>query len=175
MLKHLSKTLEKGNSSKDYKSQHREKKGIYQRDAFDFIHVVKNWEKIVGPKLAKNTAPVKIFNGQLIILTSHSLYSNELSFLNNIIIKKISENFPSLKGKIKKLSFQTANNYFKQKNNTIEEQIKQDLSSNNKNKLHPYSPEYQRLQSEAEEKFGHIEDNELKEIIKNLYIQSDQK
>lgn len=173
MLKHLGKTLNTDDSKNNYLSEDRMNKGIYQKDSFDFLFLVKNWSKIVGEKLAKNTAPVKIYNSQLIILTSHSVFNTEINFLNEIIIKKIVQDFPSLAGKIKKIGFQTSNNFFKDKKEELDNFILKDIQKQ-RSKTHQYSPEFIKLNKEADEKFADIEDQELKKLIKKLYVQNSQ-
>jgi hypothetical protein len=174
MLKHLSKMLHRPRFQKRKKAYGKAKRGIYEQDSFDFIQLVQDWDFVVGEKLAKNTAPLRIFNKQLIVLTSHAIYSNQLSFLSIAIIRKINEQFPSLIGKISKLSYQTSNDHFKKKNLSPDQIMKKDLESQSRDTetLHPYSPKFLKLQSEAEDKFGDIQDHELKDLIKKLYVKT---
>ena len=79
---------------------------------FDFLDLIKKWETIVGTKMMKVTSPLKIKSDCLFIITKHSIYSQELSFLSEEIKNEIFKVFPKLKPVIKKLAFQTQERFF---------------------------------------------------------------
>lgn len=133
---------------------------------FDFLDLIKRWPEIVGPKLALVTAPLKIRSDSLCVITKHSVYSQELSFLAEPIKSEIFKIFPNLKPIIKKLVFQTQEGFFAQKSQQEKE------SSAAIQKLHPQSPKYKILKQEAERLFGDVEDQELKEVLISIFIQS---
>lgn len=149
------------------KRYYRQKLGLYSRqnDCFDFIHLVQSWEDIVGPMLASNTIPLKIQNGQLIVLTKHAIFSQELGFMTPIILKKITQRFPKFKNQAKKIKFVTSEKYF---NVPIE---KKSPTPKHSNIQHAFSPEYQRKKILANKAFSEIEDEELKDLLISLYLQ----
>lgn len=134
---------------------------------FDFLDLIKKWPEIVGPKMCLVTSPLRLKQDSLFIITKHSIYSQELSFLSEEIKGEIFKVFPKLKPVVKKLVFQTQENFFQQKSAQAEEVQKQIQQ-----KLHPQSPKYKLMKLEAERLFKDIEDSELKELLISLFIQS---
>lgn len=134
---------------------------------FDFLELVKKWPEIVGPKMSQVTSPLKIKSDSLFVMAKHASYSHQLSFLSEEIKGEIFKIFPQLKPVIKKLVFQTQENFFDQKE-------EQEAKSTNSlpPKLHPQSPQYKLLKNEADRLFGDIEDAELKEMLISIFIQS---
>lgn len=132
---------------------------------FDFLELIKKWPEIVGPKLAAVTSPLKIKQDSLFVITKHASYSHELSFLGETIKREIFKYFPNLRAVIKKLAFQTQENFFNQK-------LAQEAAKAEAMPLHPQSPKYKLLKLEAERLFGDIEDQELKSTLISLFIQS---
>lgn len=133
---------------------------------FDFLQLIKKWPEIVGPKLSPVTSPLKIQHGSLFVMAKHASYSHQLSFLSEEIKTEIFKVFPQLKAVIKKLVFQTQENYF---NNV---QVQEAKKAQPAPKLHPQSPQYKILKMEAERLFADVPDQELKEILTSIYIQS---
>lgn len=143
-------------------------KGRHQ--GFDFLNLIKDWEKIVGPKLAKTTIPLNNQYGNLVVLTNHPAISQTLSFLEEDIKKNIFKEFPSLNGKIKHIYYQTNSSFFEKK---MDEAVKRGhLGKALEATLHPYSPKYIKLKEEAEEIFQEIDDTEIKDILISIYIQN---
>lgn len=132
---------------------------------FDFLDLIKKWPSIVGPKLAPVTSPLKISHDSLFVITKHSIYSQELSFLAEPIKVEIFKVFPKLRPIIKKISFQTQEKFFDQK--AVAEKVIAE-----KPRLHPQSPQYKLLKVEAERLFADIEDLSLRNIMISMYIQS---
>jgi hypothetical protein len=132
---------------------------------FDFLELIKKWPKIVGPKLAPVTSPLRIRHDSLFIVTMHAIYSQELSFLTEPIKTEIFKVFPNLRPIIKKIVFQTQEGFFKEK-------AQDEKSIEMKAKLHPQSPRYKALKLEAERLFQDIEDSALKEIMISIFIQT---
>lgn len=134
---------------------------------FDFLQLINKWPEIVGPKLSGVTSPLKIKSDSLFIMAKHASYSHQLSFLSEEIKSEIFKVFPELKPVIKKLVFQTQENYFGQQSPTPEAQKVPAAP-----KLHPQSPQYKILKMEADRLFAGVEDPELKELLTSIYIQS---
>lgn len=156
-------------SDQKYRSL-RAKKGMYSRqnDCFDFIYLIQSWKDVVGQMLAQNTIPLKIQFGTLYIVTRHSIFSHELSFMTQIIIEKVENVFPKLKGHIKKIKFINSEKFF------MKDEKKKSLEkAPEEKKLHVFSPQYQKAKAQAQELFADIEDEELKEIFTSLYIQNE--
>lgn len=146
---------------------YRQKLGHYSRenDCFDFIYLVQNWEDIVGAMLASNTIPLKIKNGQLIVLTRHAIFSQELGFMSPVILEKIAQRFPQFKNQVKKIKFVTSENYF---NIPVEKEVHKEKFIH---RPHAFSPQYQQKKLMAQKEFADIEDEELKELLISLYLQ----
>lgn len=137
---------------------------------FDFIHLIQNWQKIAGNKLAEHTIPLKNQNGTLIVLSNHSAFASEMKFMEGPLKKKIFEQFPNLENQIKTINFIVDSTHFQTQKNNFS------LDSNPKLKKtfipHPYSPEYKKSLKEAQELFSNIEDAEMKETFVSIYIQN---
>ena len=141
-----------------------EMKSFYQ--TFDFLDLIQQWPKIVGVKLAPFTSPLRLRQDCLFIMTKHSIYSQELSFLSEEIKTEIFKIFPKLKNVINKLVFQTQESFFeqqKQKNILLQKQT---------HKLHPQSPQFKLLKLEADNFFRDIEDPAVRESMISIFIQS---
>ncbi len=150
---------------KEHDLKRDEMKSFYQ--TFDFISLLKKWPDIVGPKMAKVTSPLKLRNDSLIVVTTHSTYSHELSYLSEDIKLAIFKALPELKPIIKKIVYETQENYFVQRDKVaVEKAVEQ------KPKLHPQSPQYKLRKSEAERLFGNIEDPELRSLMISIFIQA---
>jgi hypothetical protein len=135
----------------------------------DFIQLINSWEKIVGKGYSDITIPLRISYKVLYIVTTHSSYSQQLSFNAQQILEKIIELHPAFQGNIKDIRFQVSPNFFLQKTKAREKFIKR----KEKVKLpHKYSPEYRYLQEQATHIYADIEDVDLKEQLISLYIQS---
>ncbi len=138
-------------------------------DSIDFIQLIKGWNDIIGTDFGKNTLPLKISYKTLYILTPHSTYSEQLSFTEHLIVKKIITKFPSFRNEIRKIRFQVNPNHFLQK--TVERE-KFILKKEKQIIPHRFSPEYKVLNKEGEEVYQDIDDLELKEQLISIYIQS---
>lgn len=137
-------------------------------ESFDFLSLIRAWKEIAGDKLSEHTIPLKNQNGTLMVLSNHSAFANELSFMELPLKKKIFERFPSLENSIKSIKFIVDSTHF-------DRQYAQFVAPAEKQKaqqLHPYSPEFRKLKKEAEALFSDLEDDELKEKMISLYIQS---
>lgn len=157
-------------STEEKRYKKRGSTGLYSKSntAFDFINLIGSWEQVVGKMIAEHSIPLKLNFGNLIILTQHSVFSNELQLMQTELIKKIELILPALKGNIKKIKFIMSESFFQ------EQKMKNNAGKNlkEKKKLHPYSPIYQELKEKADLLFQEIEDDELKEIMISLYIDS---
>ncbi len=165
MLKKLSTFID-GNT---HKSQKNEFKNSKSSDSFDFLALIHSWPEIAGAKLSEHTIPLKNQNGTLMILSNHSAFANELSFMELPLKKKIFQKFPNLSNSIFSLKFIVDSTHF-------DEQLKRftlpaKLNKEN-NTLHPHSPEFKLLKKEAIIFFENISDEELKEKMISLYIQA---
>jgi hypothetical protein len=142
-----------------------ELKSFYQ--TFDFLELIKRWPDIVGEKLAKVTSPLKIKGDCLFVITIHSSYSQELSFLGETIKKEIFKIFPELKSIINRLAFQTQEAFFRAKPQEDNHVHPTQMTS-----LHPQNPKYRLLKLEAERLFGDVKDEDFKQKLISIFIQS---
>jgi uncharacterized protein (UPF0335 family) len=138
-------------------------------DIFDFLELINNWEKVVGPKLVEHTIPLKLKFKNLTVLTSHPVFAQQLSFMEKAIVEKIEANFPAIQGQIKKIFFQADNRHFLQKKQQAN--IKKEKKETFEKKWHKQSPQYKRMMAKADEVFSDIEDPEIKESLKSIFIQ----
>ncbi len=175
-IKSLAEILSSSNSDEElYISENsirkkRAQKGYYSRQAnlFDFIHLVNKWETIVGKMLADNTIPLKIKRSTLYILTKHSIFSQELSLMSQMIIQKIEEAFPYFKGQIKKISFSSGNFSSEEFN-----KIKVDKNRETKpvkEQPHPFDPKFRARKRQLEEMFADVEDEEIRNLLINIAL-----
>jgi hypothetical protein len=150
----------------------RSNKGRYTQNkgTFDFIHLIKNWEEIVGKMMASNTIPLKIAYKSLIISAKHPIFAQELGFLAPMIIEKIHTQFPELKEKITKIKFSHSNISSTQFSNDSNLAAAKKKKVIKKPKLHPYSPEYQQLKVKAGQLFSDIEDEEIRKMLTNFLL-----
>jgi len=154
------------NSSNQWRGKEKRK---YSKDSFDFLTLIKEWGDIVGPRLSEHTVPLKNSRNVLTILSDHSAFSSQLSFLEQVLIQKISERFPSLQGKIKKIVFQTNPRHFREQLKATEPLKRK--AETVEQITHRFSPEDQKLLREAESMFAHIEDEEMKKSLTSLFVQ----
>ena len=90
------------------------KEPLYTSDEiFDFFELISHWEEIVGENLASHTIPLKNTRKELTVLSDHPIYSQQLSLMDQLIIKKIIKFFPQLNKQIKTIKFQTNTSFFK--------------------------------------------------------------
>lgn len=69
------------------------------------------WRDLAGELLAVHSIPDRIYKNILFVSVDHPVYSNELAFMKDIIIKKINDEFDSavindIRLEIKKLDWQ---------------------------------------------------------------------
>jgi hypothetical protein len=133
----------------------------------DFIHLVKNWDKIVGPMLAQNTIPLRVKSGNLFILTKHAVFSQELSLMSQLIIDKVEELFPSFRGHIKKVRFSTGD-YSSEEFNNMKDKNNSNPPPNPKH--HPFDPKYRMKKKQADALFSDIDDEEIKQLLVQVYL-----
>jgi hypothetical protein len=139
-------------------------------EAFNFLSLIKEWPLIVGEKLAAKTVPLKNQRKTLVILSNHSAYSEQLSFMSDKIIEKINEHFPMLHGKIANIKYMTNPAHFK-----LQQEVATTLKDSDPKELsdltHQFSPTDQALVKEAEVYFQDIEDEEVRKSLKSIFIQ----
>ena len=164
MLKKLSHFIDSPNSG--HNSFKKDKSSM--KESFDFMALIRAWKDIAGAKLSEHTIPLKNQNGTLIILSNHSAFANELSYMELPLKKKIVEKFPTLEKSILSIKFIVDTTHFAKQY----EQFIAPIEKKKVQALHPYSPEFRRLKKEAEEMFLDIIDTEVKERMISLYIQS---
>ncbi len=145
------------------------KKQIHE--AFDFLELIKVWPDIVGPVIAKHTIPLKNIHQTLVILSNHSAFASELSFMEVPLKNKIFKKFPVLQSSIKKIQFQVDSHFFESKV-AIEQSIFERKKIQKFVLPSPHSPLYKKLKKETDELFKHIEDEEMKSALTSLYFQS---
>ena len=137
--------------------------------SFDFLALIHAWPEIAGAKLSEHTIPLKNQNGTLLILSNHSAFANELSFMELPLKKKIFSKFPALTNSILSLKFIVDTTHFEEQYKHFSLPTK---AKREENTLHPQSPEYKKLKKEALITFENIIDDEIKEKMISLYIQS---
>ena len=171
MIKSLADILAKNTQDKevyttDQKKRYwRSQKGYYTKNegVFSFIHLIQNWQEIVGDFMGQNTLPLKIKQGTLFVACKHSIFAQELGFLSPQILEKIHTKFPSF-NHIKRIKF--SHNDFQAHFQESPSKVKEPK----KNALHPYSPEYKALVKKAQAITEDIEDPEVKQAIMNFYL-----
>ena len=147
----------------------RSKKGFTNsKTTLDFLSLIRSWHQIVGDKLTKQTTPLRIRNKTLIILTPHSIFSDQLSFMEKMIVEKIHSLYPEFRAHIKSIYFQINPQFFQEQKEIQKKYIK---PKNTNSVPHRFSPEYKKLNSEAEVIFSKVEDPEAKELLKSIYFQ----
>ena len=165
MLKKLSTYINNNSNI----SNEKEYKNYHAQESFDFLALIRSWPEIAGAKLSEHTIPLKNQNGTLMILSNHSAFANELSFMELPLKKKIFDKFPSLAKSIYSLKFIVDTTHF-------DEQYKRFIAPTKIQKeqfyLHPHSPEYKTLKKEANILFEQIVDEDIKEKMISIYIQS---
>jgi hypothetical protein len=167
MIKKLSEFLKDNQPASKSSGFRRRVKPGQNVDVFDFISLVEAWPQIVGEKIAEHTSPVKNQNKVLTILTSHSVFNDQLSFMHNELKQKIIKFFPALNGQIREIRFQCNPGHFVHKQE--EQKVEQKKAPK---KLHQFSPEYKRLKQEAIQSVGDLPDKDLQEQLVSIYIQS---
>lgn len=167
-MKSIKELLEENNFN-DYRDSYKVYAPKKDVDVFDFMELVNGWEEIVGDKLIKNTIPLKLNNKALTILTSHPVYAQQLTFMEKILIMKIEKSFPQMQGLIQKIFFKADNAFFNKK--IVEVRAKEIKKEEFSQKWHKQSPEYKRLEKEALQNLGQINDQEMREQFVSLYIQ----
>jgi hypothetical protein len=157
-------------SSEQYRRNKRKNKGLYTRSdsTFDFLYLVKNWDKIVGKMLSENTIPLKVRNSSLIVMTKHSIFSQELSFMSQQIIDNIERLYPKFKGHIKSIKF-SHGKFSSDEFNTVKKKIDAPIKPKN----HKFDPKAQQKQLKAKEMFNDVEDEEIQAILERLYVLKD--
>jgi mevalonate kinase len=170
MLKKLSQFIEfDGSSPRPKRDDTTKSKQL--SESFDFLSLIKAWKEIAGDKLSQHTIPLKNQNGTLLVLSNHSAFANELSYMELPLKKKIFAKFPNLEKSILNIKFIVDSTHFTKQYNQFALPTEK-VKKQNENLLHPFSPEFRRLKKEAEEMFIEIEDPEIKEKMISLYIQS---
>ncbi len=169
MLKKLSQFID-FDSSAPRKNKQEQGKHAQIAESFDFIHLIKAWKEIAGDKLSEHTIPLKNQSGTLIILSNHSAFANELSFMDLLLKKKIFAKFPALEKSISTIKFIVDSTHFERQYSQFITPVQK--AKGQMNQLHPHSPEFKKLKRDAEELFRDIEDKEIREKMISLYIQS---
>ena len=161
--------------SKDSRSTYRDsapkRRAQFPKDTFDFLSLLEKWPDIIGERWSKHTIPLKLKFKTLTILTNHSAFSQELSFMSEILKQKIVQEFPNLKSSLNKVQFQVNSAFFEEEREKAEKQQAKHRPENN---IHPYSPLYKKLKKEAGDYFEQIEEGEIKEILTSIFIQQKQ-
>lgn len=136
---------------------------------FEFMDLIKAWKEIVGEELSKHSMPLKLQKDNLVLITDHPIYSDQINFMAMVIIERIHKKFPTLQNKFSRLQFVTNSSAFQKQLKTMK------LNKNEEKEqqiFHKHSPFYQQNKAEADQAMEHIEDDELKEKFISLYLQS---
>ncbi len=65
--------------------------------------LIEDWEKLVGPKIAEKSWPLKYLGGILIVEVEHPAWIQELNLLRTNLLEKIKSDYP--KSKINNIRF----------------------------------------------------------------------
>ena len=151
---------------------------------FDFLTLIKSWQKIVGTSAANHSLPLKFTGGVLTILCAHPAWSKELAMLEQDLRVKIKNHFPTIAMGLKKIKFLTGPGELQRLRETLlkgPEKIseKSAMSKENFQRYHPHSPHYKKMRNEAAnilETSGQLEamETDIKELLISLIIQSKQ-
>ena len=181
-LKSLASLLQGQTSASSPNSRPTTRRPATADDVFDFFQLVAAWPQIVGPRVALQTLPLKNTGTALTILVGHPTYAQQLSFMEDSLRKKIVAIFPNLRRKIKRFFFQTNPRFFREEKQRQAHILAQttaaapaSFATSATHKpwiLHPQSPEYQRLYTQAAQQLANIEDPELKQQLISIYIQT---
>jgi hypothetical protein len=63
-------------------------------NSFTINGLMEEWVAIVGDIISTHSKPVRIFNKTLIIIVDHSIFANEIICMKDMILKRISDDFP---------------------------------------------------------------------------------
>ncbi len=148
------------------------------KDSVDFLKMIMNWNRVVGESLYKNSRPLKFQRGVLSILTKSPIYSHALDEISDVLKEKIEDVFPRYRGKIQKFRYQVSPDFFQAQEQREKEakikdqkQMRDDLIEDSQVVQHcRYSPHYRKATQEAEKVTLLLEDDELKNVLKDLYI-----
>lgn len=91
-----------------FKIKEKRKNGLYSFDGIlpDIIHeyeleksftideLVSQWYSIVGDIISTHSKPDRIYKNILFVTADHSVYANEIIMMKDILLKKVSEQFP---------------------------------------------------------------------------------
>ncbi len=55
------------------------------------VQALANWSKVVGPKVAENSSPVRIEGQKLFVKVENSVWKNELIFMEKEIKEKLNQ------------------------------------------------------------------------------------
>ena len=147
----------------------RSQKGQFSKTKglFNFLHLIKDWESIVGTMMAKNTVPLKIKSKTLIISTKHAIFAQELGFLVPVILEKIKEKYPDLEHKVTQIKFSHSKYSAHHFNHESKEKM---IKKVTKKSPHKFSPHYKARVHKAQEYFSHIEDEEVKKMLMDFML-----
>ncbi len=62
--------------------------------SFTIEEIVSQWYTIVGDIISTHSKPDRIYNNILFVTADHSVYANEIMMMKDILIRKVSEEFP---------------------------------------------------------------------------------
>lgn len=163
-------------STDQKKRYYRAQKGRYSKTKglFNFLNLIKDWESVVGPMMAKNTIPLKIKSQTLFISTKHPIFAQELGFLAPEILLKVKEEYPELENKVSKIKF-SYSKYTSEQFSKRKETLNKVLPENQNTGPHKFSPLYKRRLLEARQSFQHIEDEEVKSILIDFMLTQNSK
>ncbi|HAZ12083.1 MAG: hypothetical protein A2X86_06470 [Bdellovibrionales bacterium GWA2_49_15] len=151
---------------------------------FDFLMLIRSWEKIVGASAANHSLPLKFTGGTLTILCSHPAWSKELAMLEQELRGKIKNLFPAIATSLKNIKFMTGPGELQRLRETLlkgpeKSSVTSTMTKENFQRYHPHSPHYKRMREEAESILTNSENDDIieadvKELLISLIIQSKQ-
>jgi hypothetical protein len=122
-----------------------------------YHHFFNNWEQIVGKKLYGHTKVMDIQNNNLLVAVDHPGWLQILKLKERYILKKMNNMFPQLN--VRSIKIRVREDCFK---------IKQEIKKKNLDTVK--KTEKIDVSIEDVKKFDKIEDEQLKNTLKRLYM-----
>ncbi|MBI2521924.1 MAG: DUF721 domain-containing protein [Bdellovibrio sp.] len=166
---------------KSGKSTSRNKINSEEGQLFDFLTLIKSWEKIIGTRAANHSLPLKFTRGTLTILCAHPAWSKELAMLEQDLRDKIRGHFPVMATSLKNIKFLTSPGELQRLRETWlkgmeNSPVKSSTGKENFLRYHPHSPHYKKIRKEAEsildgDQTSETFEADVKELLISLIIQ----
>jgi|GEM_PF-972861 len=146
-------------------------------EVFDFFSLIKEWEKLVGPRLYSHTLPKKFVRGTLTVLCSHPAWAKELSLAESALQAQIKKKFPAISSSLKSIVFLNSPGELKRIQLAFAGFENDDQGQIKEQNFHKHNPNFLKLQEQAK-KVLHFDndekqiEDEMKEMLISIYVQS---